>query len=149
VKAAPPVGQPNAPAAKSPEGSGGWHAKIRGRLRSAPLVYGLLQQLARLGRAVRTIGPESPLPCQILLGIDPCGSAGHRSGGQLGDYFGGPWGYPLTIFRWCVLGRLAGARIPFVSVGAEPVRSPIGKRFFRWALALADYRSSGTRDRDG
>lgn len=29
----------------------------------------------------------------------------------------------------------------FVSVGAEPIHSPISKRLIRWALALADYRS--------
>ena len=129
------------PPAKLSQSPAGSLARIRGRLRRMPLVYGFLQRLARLGRAVRAAGLETIFLVRsflVLIRLDRLIIAG---GGQLGDYFGGPWGYPLTIFRWCALARLARAKVAFVSVGAEPVHSPISKRFFRWALALADYRS--------
>lgn len=62
-------------------------------------------------------------------------------GGQLGDYFGGAWGFPFTILQWCLLARARGARVVFLSVGAGPLQTFLGRRFCRWALLLADYRS--------
>jgi polysaccharide pyruvyl transferase WcaK-like protein len=62
-------------------------------------------------------------------------------GGQLGDYFGRAWGYPFTILKWSLLAKACGAKLAFLSVGAGPINTFLGKRFFRWALTLADYRS--------
>jgi polysaccharide pyruvyl transferase WcaK-like protein len=62
-------------------------------------------------------------------------------GGQLGDYFGGVWGYPYYIFRWTILARMTGAKVVFLSVGAGPIRSRASGLLFRAALSLASYRS--------
>jgi polysaccharide pyruvyl transferase WcaK-like protein len=129
------------PPGKLSQSPKGLRARLRDGLRKVPLVYRFLHQMARLGRRVRAAGPEAVFVVRsfvVLTHLDRLIIAG---GGQLGDYFGGPWGYPLTIFKWCALARLARVQVSFVSVGAEPVYSPISKRFFRWALALADYRS--------
>lgn len=62
-------------------------------------------------------------------------------GGQLGDYFGGAWGFPFTILRWSLMAKARGAKLAFLSVGAGPINTYLGKLFFRWSLSLANYRS--------
>jgi polysaccharide pyruvyl transferase WcaK-like protein len=60
---------------------------------------------------------------------------------QLNDAYGGPWGFPYTLWKWSVLAKLAGAKVAFLSVGAGPIRARLSRLFVRWALALASYRS--------
>ncbi len=125
-------------AARAPEPSG---RRLRGHLRRLPWLYAGLRALNAGLRAASDVALEVPFliaSLRALRGVDRLIIAG---GGQLGDYFGGPWGYPFRTFNWCVLARLAGARVVFASVGAEPITSAVSKRFLRWALALADYRS--------
>lgn len=62
-------------------------------------------------------------------------------GGQLDDYWGGPWYHPYTLFVWALLARLRGVKFQVVSVGAGPLDSPLSRLFVRWALSLAEYRS--------
>ena len=50
------------------------------------------------------------------------------------------WG-PYGVFKWSIMARLRGCRPMFVSVGAGPVRSALGRFLVRSALSLADYRS--------
>jgi polysaccharide pyruvyl transferase WcaK-like protein len=50
------------------------------------------------------------------------------------------WG-PYDMFRWSVTAKLCGCKLLFVSVGAGPVHSSIGRFFVRAALSLADFRS--------
>jgi polysaccharide pyruvyl transferase WcaK-like protein len=50
------------------------------------------------------------------------------------------WG-PYDMFRWSVTAKLCGCKLFFVSVGAGPVYSRIGKFFVKAALSLADFRS--------
>src|SRR5207249_1080169 len=38
-------------------------------------------------------------------------------GGQLDDYWGGPWGHPYALFKWGLLARAVSARYVFLSVG--------------------------------
>jgi polysaccharide pyruvyl transferase WcaK-like protein len=60
---------------------------------------------------------------------------------QLMDYYGGPLGFPFTLLGWSLMAKGRGVKLAFVSVGAGPVTTYLGKLFLRWALALADYRS--------
>lgn len=62
-------------------------------------------------------------------------------GGQLDDYWGGPWHQPYTILVWSLIARARGAKLCFVSVGAGPIDHRASRWLFRLALALADYRS--------
>jgi polysaccharide pyruvyl transferase WcaK-like protein len=68
---------------------------------------------------------------------------------QLEDSSGGAWGYPFIILLCCILARVNGARIAFVSVGAGPLGSPVSRTFCTFALRLATYvsfRDQGSLD---
>jgi polysaccharide pyruvyl transferase WcaK-like protein len=69
--------------------------------------------------------------CNILV---VCG------GGQLTEW-GGPWGFPYTIFKWVLLARLARVKCFFLNVGAGPLLHPLSILFVKRALAAADYVS--------
>jgi len=62
-------------------------------------------------------------------------------GGQLDDHWGGPWHHPYTILKWAILARVAGARLVFLSVGADHLNSVLTRFFIKRALSLAHYRS--------
>lgn len=50
------------------------------------------------------------------------------------------WG-PYSIFKWSLGAKLTGCKLLFVSVGAGPLYSCLGRFFVKTALALADFRS--------
>lgn len=62
-------------------------------------------------------------------------------GGQLDEFWGGPWGHPYSLFKWSLLGRLRGAKVVFLSVGFGTLHSATARFLTRRALALACYRS--------
>lgn len=115
--------------------------RVKTLLQATPWLYRALKGVRSAGQFLSALGPELVFVARSFAALRRIDRLVIAGGGQLGDYFGGPWGYPLALFRWCLLARLAGARVAFVSVGAEPIRSPTSKRLLRWALALADYRS--------
>jgi polysaccharide pyruvyl transferase WcaK-like protein len=61
--------------------------------------------------------------------------------GLLTDAYGlASWG-PYNIFKWSLLAKISGCKVLFVSVGAGPLHSSIGRWLVKSALALADFRS--------
>jgi polysaccharide pyruvyl transferase WcaK-like protein len=62
-------------------------------------------------------------------------------GGQLDDYWGGPWGHPYALFKWGLLARVVGARSVFLSVGTCALEARLSNFFIRHALRIATYRS--------
>jgi len=62
-------------------------------------------------------------------------------GGQLEDTFGGAANYPLQLCKWALLGRLVGAKVVFLSVGASRLGSPLSRILVRVALRLSHYCS--------
>jgi polysaccharide pyruvyl transferase WcaK-like protein len=50
------------------------------------------------------------------------------------------WG-PYDMFRWSVTAKVCGCKLLFVSVGAGPLYSRVGRFFVKAALFLADFRS--------
>ena len=67
---------------------------------------------------------------------------------QMLDNYGGPWEFPYLNLKWSILARLAGCRVAWISVGAGPLDSRLGRWFVRTALSLADYvsvRDEGSR----
>ena len=62
-------------------------------------------------------------------------------GGQLDDYWGGPWGHPYALFKWGLLARAVGARSVFLSVGTCALEARLSNFFIRHALRIATYRS--------
>jgi polysaccharide pyruvyl transferase WcaK-like protein len=62
-------------------------------------------------------------------------------GGQLDEFWGGPWGHPYAMFKFARLARRAGARFIILSSGSATLRSPLGRWLVGSALKRADYRS--------
>ena len=61
--------------------------------------------------------------------------------GLLTDAYGlQHWG-PYSQFRWVLMAKLRRARVLFVSVGAGPIDSSLGRMLTKATLSLADYRS--------
>ena len=61
--------------------------------------------------------------------------------GILDDFQEAAFGWPLTIFLWCLAARLTSTRIAFVSIGAGPIDSRVSRWLFRAATRMATYRS--------
>jgi polysaccharide pyruvyl transferase WcaK-like protein len=61
--------------------------------------------------------------------------------GLLNDFGTGPLGIPYLIFKWCLLARIFGVKLVFLSNGAGPLREKLSRVFIVHALRLADYRS--------
>jgi polysaccharide pyruvyl transferase WcaK-like protein len=51
------------------------------------------------------------------------------------------WGFPYLMFLMCAAGRLSGARVALVSVGATVMRQRMTRRLFAAAARRARYRS--------
>lgn len=62
-------------------------------------------------------------------------------GGQLDEFWGGPWGHPFALYKWGRLARRAGVPFALLSVGMCELETRLARWFVRRALALADYRS--------
>jgi polysaccharide pyruvyl transferase WcaK-like protein len=50
------------------------------------------------------------------------------------------WG-PYNLFKWSMIAKLRGCKLAFVSVGAGPVHTTLGRYFVKTMLYLADFRS--------
>jgi polysaccharide pyruvyl transferase WcaK-like protein len=50
------------------------------------------------------------------------------------------WG-PYSLFKWSLISKMCGCKLVFVSVGAGPIYSMLGRHFVKSALFVADYRS--------
>ncbi|WP_435011864.1 polysaccharide pyruvyl transferase family protein (plasmid) [Tundrisphaera lichenicola] len=138
---APVVPATDQQSAPSGEAGQDWKQDVLNRLKAVPLIVSPLRRLRDAARAVADGVAEMGFLARSsrhLKEIDLLVVAG---GGQLGDYFEGVWGYPFTIFKWVLMARARGGRVAFLSVGAGPIDSFLSKRFFRWALSLASYRS--------
>jgi polysaccharide pyruvyl transferase WcaK-like protein len=62
-------------------------------------------------------------------------------GGQLDEFWGGPWGHPYAMFKWTFAARLTGTRVVFLSVGAGTLSNPTTRGLVRKALRAAFYKS--------
>ncbi|MGH2607709.1 MAG: polysaccharide pyruvyl transferase family protein [Tepidiformaceae bacterium] len=116
-------------------------ARLAAFLKRIPLLRALVRVARRLGRVA--IGVPAELGFLVgayrhLRGTDLLLVAGS---GQLNDYWGGPWGVPFTLWKWALLARATRTKVAFLSLGAGPLRTRLGKFFIRSSLRLADYRS--------
>ena len=91
------------------------------------IIIGIPSELYRWLAAIRILKGMGMLivPGTGLL-TDVCGLSG--------------WG-PYTMFKWSLAAKLCRCKLLFVSVGAGPVYSALGKYFVKSALSLADFRS--------
>jgi polysaccharide pyruvyl transferase WcaK-like protein/glycosyltransferase involved in cell wall biosynthesis len=102
----------------------------------------LRTRLARLLRRVFIVVPSEPCrwfeTFKILKTADALIIPGT---GLLNDAYGLlAWG-PYNLFKWSLIARMRRCKVLFVSVGAGPVYSTLGRYFVKSALSLADFRS--------
>jgi polysaccharide pyruvyl transferase WcaK-like protein len=50
------------------------------------------------------------------------------------------WG-PYSLFKWCLIAKMCRCKLAFMSIGAGPFHTNLGKWLTRAALALSDFRS--------
>ncbi len=100
---------------------------------------------------LRTPSPHLPKFQRVLREIGDCVKAFRAmratdllvmtGTGMLTDNHEGLFGIPYQILKWTLAARLRGARVAFVSIGTESVRSRMKGRMIGMALRLAGYRS--------
>ncbi len=115
--------------------------KIKTKLKTIRVVYLFLRVMKKGVDTCREALTELRFLVQCyhnLKGIDLLIIAGSQ---QLIDYIGGPWGHTYTLFKWTLLAKAVKSKVAFVSVGAGPVYSSLGKFFARQSLMRASYRS--------
>ncbi len=61
--------------------------------------------------------------------------------GILDDFQEKAFGWPFVVFCWCLMARLCGTRILFVSIGAGPINGRLSRWFLYSAAKMASYRS--------
>src|SRR6516165_5299479 len=61
--------------------------------------------------------------------------------GLLTDAYGLSGPGPYNLFKWTLIAKLRGCEVLFVSVGAGPIYSKLGRYFVKTALSMADFRS--------
>jgi len=117
-------------------------SKLKSRLNRIPCLpfaYRKFQELITFMYVV-VVEPVFLVRCyQCMAGVDLLLIAGSS---QLIDYVvGGAWGHPYTILKWTLLAKLRNAKVAFISCGAGPVQTRLGRLFLRLSLSIADYRS--------
>lgn len=61
--------------------------------------------------------------------------------GLLTDAYGFMGSGPYNLLKWSLIARMCGCKIVFISVGAGPLYSSLGKWLVKSALSLANFRS--------
>lgn len=96
------------------------------------LLYKLPLEIIHWARSLRVIAR-----CDVLL---------VPGTGILTDHRCGPWVWPYELFKCCALAGLCRVEVVFLSVGAGPIHTRLGRWMITRSLKLARYRSF--RDED-
>jgi polysaccharide pyruvyl transferase WcaK-like protein len=115
--------------------------QLKDWLKGMPWIFGTLKRIAGILALIKGIYQESTFLVKChrnLEGVDLLIIAGSQ---QLIDYVGGPWAFPYTLFKWSVIAKIIGTKVAFLSVGAGPIYTRLGRFFDKTALSLATYRS--------
>ena len=114
---------------------------LRAAIKAFPPLYQLLRLLRRSLNALAAAGAEIPFAIRCYRHLRTFDLFIVSGGGQLSDYWGGPWSHPFTLFKWAILAKAARTGYVFMSVGAGPLNSGLSKFFIRRSLLAADYKS--------
>ena len=118
-----------------------WRGRLKDLLRRFPALFNIARRTSQALETTPRIGREFGFLADChrrLKGLDLLIFAGSH---QLNDFVDGPWAFPYTVFKWTLLARAAGAKVVFLSMGAGPIETRLGKSFIRHALRMASYRS--------
>ena len=110
-------------------------------IKSFQLLFKIAKSLQKMLLLVPLVYKELKYSFFILKVVRSINLIVMSGSGQLNEEWGGPWRYPFGLFRWCLLARIAGCKIAFLSVGAGVLNSPTAKFFCRSALRFAHYKS--------
>ncbi|HEX9626883.1 MAG TPA: polysaccharide pyruvyl transferase family protein [Acidiferrobacterales bacterium] len=124
------------PAAAAPAGIG-----FKQRLKRIPVVYWPLKALARTWEGAGALRREFGFLRACYGRVKALDLLMISGSNQFLDNFGGPLGFPYTLFKWTLLARLTGTPVAVLSVGAGPVASPVSKFLIRWVLSRVQYHS--------
>lgn len=132
--------------AESPQPAGGWRrAKTVGWSVLRAVLRVLLPPKLRENIRVEVAHIAGAL--RLLKDLDMVVLSG---GGQLDDFWGGPWGHPYTLMKWAVLARATNTRLVILCTGFGTLDSRWSRLFVRVLLRLSDYcsyRDAGSRER--
>jgi len=108
------------------------------KTKNSPAVYRLLKPLYRkIYLAFKEIA-HVVAAYKLSKRLDLVAVSG---GGQLDEYWGGPWGHPYVLFKWGLLAKMTRTKFIMISVGKSTVDSSLSRFFIKWALKLSAYRS--------
>jgi polysaccharide pyruvyl transferase WcaK-like protein len=120
-------------------------SRVKEAIQRSPLLYstlkGIYKSLSIAGRAPWLFSEEIVHIAKAYKFLKGFSLLLVSGGGQLDDYWGGPWGQPYALFKWGIIARAVGARYVFLSVGTCSLASRLSSFFIRRALRLAAYRS--------
>ena len=111
------------------------------RLRRLRRVVAAIPGARQSRRAVSMAMAEVRHRREVAARLDGFDHVVVSGGGQLDEFWGGPFGHPYTLYRFSGAARRAGAQFAVLSVGTGTLATPLGRRFVRRALASASYRS--------
>ncbi|HZJ65259.1 MAG TPA: polysaccharide pyruvyl transferase family protein [Kofleriaceae bacterium] len=111
--------------------------RLRRLRRAVAAIPGARQGRRAVAMAIAELRHQREVAAR-LAGFDHVVVSG---GGQLDEFWGGPFGHPYTLYRFSRAARRAGARFDILSVGTGTLATALGRRFVRRALAASSYRS--------
>lgn len=114
---------------------------IKALIKSLPFVFNLLKAVQKTVHGLSRLPAEMAFMLKTFRFLKMVDLLAFSGSGQLNEEWGGPRAYPLALFRWVVLARLAGCKVAFLGIGAGTVDTRWGKFFCRSALNLAHYVS--------
>jgi polysaccharide pyruvyl transferase WcaK-like protein len=120
--------------------------RARAMLKRVPFVRQIVRGARAVGRAVAAIPAEVGFVARAYRNLRDIDLLLVAGSGQLNDYWAGPWGFPYTLLKWALLTRCTGTKLAFLSLGAGPLTTRLGRFFIKQTLTLADYHSY--RDED-
>jgi polysaccharide pyruvyl transferase WcaK-like protein len=129
-----PFGYCSQPAQRTIKGT------VKGFARKYPILFRVLRSVNTVFRLPRVVFRELLFLAAcfgVIRSLDVLIVSG---GGQLTEW-GGPWGFPYTIFKWVLLARIAGVDRLVLNVGAGPLTHPLSQFFVARALWGARYVS--------
>ena len=106
---------------------------LKAAFSKVPVLYFFLRFLAAIVRETMFLVRSY----RILRKLDLLVISG---GGQICELWGGPW-HVYTLFKFSILVKIAGKRIYFLNVGAEPLNHWLTRFFAKSSIRLADYVS--------
>ena len=122
---------------------------LREKLKRIPGAIAAVHWLRRVGHLAGCVIAEARHWVKSFLLMRHTDVLVVAGGGQLDEFWGGPWGHPYVLCRWAVLAKLTSTPFLVLSVGTGELNSSLGKFFVRKALELAAYRSyrdQGSKD---